>query len=774
MRTLLVFFLGVAGVSCRASLAQTDVLTANYDNHRTNANANENLLNTNDVNPAQFAKLAARIVDGRIYAQPLYVHALEIPGRGLVDVLYVATLHNSVYALEANDLAGAPIWKVSLGPSVSSRDFDDIAGHPGPYTDIEPEIGVLGTPVIDRSSGTIYVAAYTGGPAHHAYFLHALSLIDGSEKCNGPVLVQAAIGAGGEEQDDAAGEGALRFDANAHLQRPGLLLANGSVYVAFGSHADSPPWYGWLIAYDASNLLHRTGVFNTSPNQGGSSIWQGGRGLAADGAGNVYLSTGNGGYDASQAWGQSVLRLTASGAALGVADYFTPSNWDSLNAFDTDLGSNGPVLIPGTNLLYAIGKQGVLYLLNRDRLGHQANLNSQSVEAFQATDGDRFAVFNSAFMSQPRGGTVFLWAYQEPLRAFRFLNGVFETAPFAANTTAPNSSPFSGLAVSSSGGAAGTGILWATSSTGANGIPGHGTLHAFDAANVARELWNSDMKPEDSIGTFTKFANPVVSGGRVFMAAGATITYPDQIVEYGLLPAASGIQTVVNSASYRGGEVCAGELLTIFGNAIGPNPAATASPGLDGAFPLELGGIQVTFDGVPAPLLYAAPGQINVVAPLSLAGRNETTIAIHGPDDQSLPFIAPVAKLAPALFSLGAGAAGAILNEPSLSLNSPLNPAQRGAYVAIYSTGAGAVSQTLDAGSLAPLANPPQLASSVAVTIGGQLAQVTYAGASPGLVLGLTQINVRVPMNAPSGPAVPVTLIVDGIAAQNTVTMAVQ
>ncbi len=765
MRILLVFFLGIPGVPWPGTSAQADVLTANYGNDRTNGTGNENVLNPNDVNPAQFGKVAARIVDGQIYAQPLYVHALEIPGKAPVDVLFVATMHNSVYALDANDLAGVPIWKLNLGPSVRSADFDDLPGHPGAYTDIEPEIGILSTPVIDRASGTIYLAVYTGGPANHAYYLHALSLADGSEKFNGPVLIQAAVG---------GGDGALRFDPNAHLQRPGLLLANGSVYVAFGSHADSPPWYGWLMAYDASDLSRQTGVFNTSPNQGGSSIWQGGRGLAADGAGDIYLSTGNGGYDASQAWGQSVLRLASTGAdrLITVADYFTPSDWDSLNAFDTDLGSNGPVLIPGTDLLYAIGKEGVLYLLNRDRLGHQSSLNGQTVQTFQATDGDRFAVFNSAFMSAPSGGTLFLWAYQEPLRAFRFANGVFETSPFAFNSTAPDSSPFSGLAVSSSGGAPGTGILWATSTNGAQGIPGHGTLRAFDAANVARELWNSDMNAGDPLGTFMKFANPVVADGKVFISSGATITYPDQIVEYGLLPGAAGIRTVVNSASFRGGPICAGELVTLFGNGIGPETAVTASPGADGAFPAALAGTEVTFDGVPASLLYAAPGQINLVAPNSLAGRSETAIAVHAPNGRSYAFMAPVARSAPAIFS--PAGSGAILNEPSLSVNTPLDPAPRGGYVAIYVTGAGAVSNTLGAGSLAPLANPPRLASSVEVFIGGVRAEVTYAGASPGLVLGLTQIDVRVPMNTPAGAAVPVTVAVDGVPAQNAVTMAVQ
>ncbi len=765
MRTHLVFFLAIAGVSFSAARAQTDVLTANYGNGRTNATANENLLNANDVNPAQFGKLAAHIVDGQIYAQPLFVHALEIPGRAAADVLFVATMHNSVYALDANDLAGNPVWKVNLGPSVRSGDFDNLPGHPGPYTDIEPEIGILGTPAIDRGSGTLYAVSYTGGPANHAYFLHALSLADGSEKFNGPVLIQASVVASGDGP-------ALRFDPNAHLQRPGLLLANGSVYVAFGSHADSPPWYGWLLAYDASDLSRPAGVFNTSPNQGGSSIWQGGRGLAADSAGGIYLATGNGGYDASQAWGQSVLRLAASGAALGVADYFTPSNWDSLNAFDTDLGSNGPVLIPGTGLLYAIGKEGVLYLLNQGHLGHQAGLNGQTVQTFQATDGDRFAIFNSAFLSAPSGGTLFLWAYQEPLRAFRFANGVFETTPFAVNSTAPDSSPFSGLAVSSSGGGAGTGILWATSTNGAQGIPGHGAVRAFDASNVSRELWNSDMIPGDAIGTFTKFANPTVAGGRVFVPSGATITYPDQIVEYGLLPGAPGLHAVVNSASFRGGALCAGELVTLFGNFIGPDSPVTASPGSDGAFPTMLAGTEVTFDGVPASLLYASGGQINAVAPNSLAGRSETGIAVHAPNGRSYPFAAAVARSAPAIFA--PSGSGAILNEPSMSVNTPLDPAARGGYVSIYLTGAGAVSNTLGAGALAPLANPPRLESNVEVSIGGQWAEVTYAGASPGLVLGLTQIDARVPMNAPSGTAVPVAVSVGGVPAQNSVTMAVQ
>ena len=294
-----------------------DVPTANYDNDRTNANLNEGILNTNDVNPTQFGKLFAFPVDGQVYAQPLYLHVFHIPGKGTLNVLYVATMHNSVYAFDADAAGGtAPLWQVNLGATVDPLSIVAAGGEI--YGDIEHEIGILSTPVIDRPGNTIYVVNETLKNGNMAFFLHALDLTTGAEKLNGPVEIQGTVtGTGwGGSPDPHTGE--LPFSPDQHIQRPGLLLANGAVYIGFGSHGDFVPWHGWIMAYNATDLQQQTAIFNTTPNAAGAAVWQGGRGLAADSDGNIYFSTGNGSYDGTQAWGESVLRLNST---LSVVDW---------------------------------------------------------------------------------------------------------------------------------------------------------------------------------------------------------------------------------------------------------------------------------------------------------------------------------------------------------------------------------------------------------------------------------------------------------------------
>jgi hypothetical protein len=294
--------------------AQVNVFTANYDNNRTNANLGEFVLNKANVNPTHFGKLYAFAIDGEAYAQPLYVRGVNLPDGTARNVLYVATMHNSVYAFDADAASGtAPLWSVNFGAPVNPHDFDAPADDTNvpptpatPYTDILNEIGILGTPVIDPATSTLYAVHYTydgsGSSKQYLYYLHALDLATGTEKFNGPVLIQATVPGSGWGGLDIVVNDQLPFAASDHLQRPGLLLLYGTVYVAFGSHGDEAPWHGWLMAYDASTL-HQTSVFNTTPNNAaGSSIWQGGRGLAADSEANIYCSTGNGDWDGLQNW----------------------------------------------------------------------------------------------------------------------------------------------------------------------------------------------------------------------------------------------------------------------------------------------------------------------------------------------------------------------------------------------------------------------------------------------------------------------------------------
>jgi uncharacterized protein (TIGR03437 family) len=748
--------------------AQVDVLTANYDNNRTNANLSEFVLNKSNVNPAHFGKLYTFSIDGEAYAQPLYLRGVNIPGGAARNVLYVATMHNTVYAFDA-DAAGstAPLWKVNFGTPVNPHDFDypaDPTTTPPtpvtPYTDLLNEIGILGTPVIDATTSTLYTVHYTyagsGSTNKYAYYLHALDLATGAEKFGGPVLIQGTVTGSGWAGLETAVNNQLAFDSGQHLQRPGLLLLYGTVYIAFGSHGDEGPWHGWLMAYDAATL-QQTSIYNTSAdNAAAASIWQGGRGLAADGAANIYVSTGNGSWDGAQAYGMSVLRLTTQ-SGIGVADYFTPAEWDDLNNNDTDVGSSGPVLIPGTNLLLAIGKEGELFLLDKTNLGHIATSNAQVVQSFQAGNPmltlaqqeNSFLVFNSAFWDNLGGQLVYLWPFGQKLTSFRMKNGLFETTAYSSNATAVNHYPMPGLSISAYGSLSSSGILWATS-LDSSSLPGAGTLHAFDALDLSTELWNSGMTPGDAIGSFTKFANPTIANGKVFQAGAS-----GEINVYGLLPNVPGIASVVDAASYSGGQVAPGEMITIFGTSIGP--------------------AQVTFDGTPAPLLYSSTGQINAIVPFEVAGQSSVQMVITQSGGQSLSTTLPVFAANPSIFSANASGTGqaAVINADKTH-NSAQNPAARGSAISIYITGAGVTNPPSKDGVLTSATNPPLIAQPVTVTIGGQNAPVTYQGAAPGLVAGMSQINVQVPTNIAAGSSVSLTLEVGATKSRNTVTIAVK
>jgi hypothetical protein len=506
--------------------AQVDVLTANYDNDRTSQNLNESLLNTQNVNPTQFGKLYTYAVDGQVYAQPLYVHALSIPGSGTLNVLYAATMHNSVYAFDADAATGtAPLWQVNLGEPVDPNSF----GIPGvvSYSDIQPEVGILSTPVIDRTGNTIYVVAEVATSAGDAFFLHALDLATGAEKLDGPVEIRASVAGSGWAGLGDAVDGQLPLLPADHLQRPGLLLANGSIYIAFGSHGDYLPWHGWIVAYHAGNL-QPAAVFNTTPSAKGSSIWHGGRGLAADPHGAIYCATGNGDYDGIASWGESVLRLTP---ALTVADWFTPAAYAGWTEDDQDLGSNGPILVPGTNLLIAGGKAGVVALMDRTNLGHQEAADTGAMQTFLAVPSGQSAIFNAALWNRPDGPLLYIWGNRDPLREFQMPNGTFNTTAIATNSVVENALPFSGMTVSSNAFLPGTGIFWATT-VSSNVFPAAGALHAFNAMNVSQELWNSGMNSiRDAMGNFTKFANPTVANGKVYVP-----TDSGEVVVYGLLP----------------------------------------------------------------------------------------------------------------------------------------------------------------------------------------------------------------------------------------------
>jgi uncharacterized protein (TIGR03437 family) len=756
-----IFLLALIVGSAGAVRAQVDVLTANYDNNRTNANLNEGILNTNNVNPNQFGKLYAYPVDGQVYAQPLYVHALNMPGRGTLNVLYVATMYNSVYAFDADAASGtAPLWQVNLGSTVDPASFN----VPGAalYADILHEIGILSTPVIDRAGNTIYVVDETLAGGSATFFLHALDLATGSEKLNGPVQIQATVAGSGWIGTGDAVSGQLPLLAAGHIQRPGLLLANGSIYAGFGSHGDYPPWHGWIVAYNAADLPQQTAVFNTTPSTAGSAIWQGGRGLAADPDGSVYCSTGNGNYDGVMSWGETVLRLTPT---LSVADWFTPAEYAAWTDDDLDFGSNGPILVPGTNFLIAGGKAGLVALIDRTNMGGQP-LDTDALQVFQAVPNSQFAIFNTALWNRPDGPVLYIWGDDDVSREFQMQNGTFNPSPLAANSSVQNALPFSGMTVSSNAFVPGSGIFWATTVSNGN-LPAPGALHAFDAMNVGQELWNSDMQgSRDTLGSFTKFANPTVANAKVYVP-----TDSNQVTVYGLLPV-PGITAVVSAASFTSSAIAPGELITIFGNSIGPSVPLGLVLESPGKVATSVGGLTVGFDGNLAPLLYAAAGQINAVVPFVVAGQSTTLMRVSAHGGATFTATLPVSTAAPAMFVISASGQGAILNG-DLSVNSPAHPAARGSSISIYATGAGLLSPSVADGTIVSATNLPLSVAPMSVTIGGQPAPVGYQGAAPGLVAGVMQINAQVPAGVTPGPAVPVTISVGGTAGLNTVTVAV-
>lgn len=728
--------------------AQVPVLTANYGNDRTNANLSEKILNTANVNLATFGKVFSLPVDGFIYAQPLYVPQLELPQYGRRNVVFAATMHNSIYAFDA-DSPQAPLWQVNLGPAVPSADYN--------FTDILPEVGILSTPVIDLEAGVLYAVANTFTGGKHSYVLHGLDIATGAEKFGGPVVI--AGGVPGSRLGSV--EGLLLFDAFRHLQRPALLLANGAVYIAFGSHADQQPYQGWIFAYDAKDLSRQLAAFSVSPDGLEGSIWQSGRGMAADDAGHIYAVTANGHYDGLANWGESVLKLDAQ---LTVLDWFTPDHWQELNDRDDDLGSCGPILIPGTNLLVTGSKRGVIYLLDRGNLGRLAPGNTQIPQSFQAVS---FGIFsNLALWNRPDGPMLYSRGIGDFLKAWRLVNGVFSPLP---QSSVYGDVPYDGLALSADGSRSGTGVLWMTTED-YHAHPAPGTFYAFDAEDIRRELWNSSMNPgRDRLGYFAKFATPTIAGGRVYVP-----TFSKELAVYGLLPAGPRIDGIANAASHLTGGLAPGELVTIFGSGFGPSEPAYLTLDETGRVATRLGGMRALFDGVAAPVYFAWTGQLRAVVPFEVANREETLVEVEQNGRVVASIRAPAAASAPGLFTISATGLGqgAILDQDH-TLNTPQNPAFRGSIVVLFATGGGQTEPAGQNGALTPLA-PPALRQPVTVTIDGLPAEVTYSGGAPTLVSGVIQVNARVPAEARRGDDIPIVLTVGGRSSQPGVTLVVR
>ena len=491
--------------------AQVSVLTNKYDNTRDGLNSSEILLSLSNVSSSQFGKLSAFSVDGYIQAQPLYMYGLSING-GTHNVVFVATMNNSVYAIDAD--TGTQLWQMNLGTPVPSA-TEGCSGVTG-----FNQVGILGTPVIDPSSNTIYFAAKTygtgSGPA--AYSLHALDVTSGLEKFGGPASISATVGTS-------------TFTAINYIQRPGLLLSNGNVYLGFGSNGCDLNARGWMFAFSASDLSQAAVTTMQPDNSYGSSVWQSGVGPAADNSGYLYLSTANGLFNfTANDLGDSVLKMSVGPKGFSLQDSFTPFDQANMAANDLDLGSAGPILLPTQaasltpNLLVASGKDADIYLINRDNMGgYNPSGNSQIVQYLpNALLGELFGspLYWNNF--------VYFLAHQDYLRSYSLSTDGTGVTALSTNPVAKTVGKLTnfGLPVISSNGN-NNGIVWLVRNV--SGVP---KLSAYDATTLFL-LYDSGQAAggRDTLGTIGHFATPTVANGKVFAGT------QTQLVTYGLFPA---------------------------------------------------------------------------------------------------------------------------------------------------------------------------------------------------------------------------------------------
>jgi hypothetical protein len=545
--------------SASNSIGVTDlsgVLTYHNNVSRDGTNTHEFALTTASVNKSTFGKLFSCQTDGAIYAQPLWIPNLSIAGTPH-NVIVVATQHESIYAFDADAAPCNTLWDVSLidsahggttgETSVPSSGTGALVGSG--TGDISPEVGITGTPVIDPTTSTLYVVSKSVNSSQQFFQrLHAIDLTTGNERIAPPQSIDSSIAVPGTGAGSVAG--LVAFDPRNESQRPGLVLSNGVVYVAWASHEDHDPYHGWVIGFNASTLAPvANAVFNSTPNQVGTlsysrgGIWMGGGAPAVDSSGNLFFITGNGTFDANTGgsnYGDSVVKLgTASG--LSVADYFTPLDQASLDANDTDFGSGAATVLvdqpsgPVAHLLIGGGKQGNLFLLNRDNLGKFSSSTNNVVQAINLGN----SIFATPVFWQ---NNLYVAGVGAPLKQFAFntATGKFGGAPFSQSAT---SYGFPGATPSLSSSGSTNAIVWALDNTlyctpQSRGC-GATVLHAYDATNLATELWNSSQAAanRDQAGHAVKFTVPTVANGKVYVGTrGNDSSVLGELEVYGLLP----------------------------------------------------------------------------------------------------------------------------------------------------------------------------------------------------------------------------------------------
>lgn len=502
------------------SPAQVNLTTSRYNNQRTGVNSSETILTPSNVNATSFGKLFSQAVDGYVFAQPLYLSNVTIAGAAH-NVVYVATEHDSVYAFDADSNTGAnaqPLWHTSfLSFGVTSVPSSML---PSGNTDIIPEVGITGTPVIDLPAQTLYVVTETmeDGGTSFVKKLHALDITTGVEMPGSPIVISASV--------TVPGQSAVIFNAHGADQRSGLLLYNGVVYIGFSAHGDgTSTMRGWILgySYDGSRFS-QVFVYCSEPSfetgwAGG--IWMTGQGLPMDSGSNLFVVTGNGQFDADLTapinYGDSIIRIDLLKGPT-VQDYFTPSNQATLSANDQDLGSGGIAMLPdqsGPNphLLVQAGKEGTIYVVNRDNMGHFDSSRDHIVQEL----GSLFGVFSSPVYFN---GKVYYWGYNDVVRAFTVTDGMLSTNPTDLGTVLFR---FPGATPTISANGTSDAILWALETDAYNktGLGGPAVLFAYDATNLSRgPLYSSSQNPSrDNPGEAVKFTVPTVANGKVYVGA---------------------------------------------------------------------------------------------------------------------------------------------------------------------------------------------------------------------------------------------------------------
>lgn len=527
----------------RTLFAQVDVLTQHNNAQRTGWNSQETQLKPSTIAPGFFGKLYNYSVDEEVYAQPLIVTGVNISG-GTHNIVIICTENNSVYAFDADNApTSGPYWHKLLTPSgnrpAQNTDYTGAALCGGNYVDFAGKIGIVGTPVIDKASGTIYLVSKdvtTNASKTFTQRLHALDITTGNEKFGGPVVITASVPGTGV----GASSGQVAFNPMTQNQRPGLLLLNGVLYIGWAGHCDMDPYHGWVMGFNPTSLS-RIFAYCTTANTEGGGIWQGGNGIAADEAGGIYAATGNG--NGATDVGANPINLASSllkfTPSLTVSDWFTPTNYNTLNGGDLDFGPCETLVIPGMNRVLTGAKDGNLYLCDINNLGKYSSTGNNVIQNINLGTNAHLRTSFGYFKGTAKE-FVYTWPENTVLTAWpvnRAAGNFTVAGKVQSGLQGPIGQSGASMSTSSNGNDDNSAVLWVTHAN--NCDPNHqvcpGIVRAVNAGDVTKELWNSTQVASDNIGNYAKFNSPVIANGKVYVAS-----FSNNVTVYGLLSGGGG------------------------------------------------------------------------------------------------------------------------------------------------------------------------------------------------------------------------------------------